>query len=309
MNNRIPPHLRERPFFARPVAPGPPAVAPIRWADAVLCSLDCETTGVETRTDRVWEWGAYWWGGAYHGKGESRLCNPEQDLPEKLAKKLGVTPELWAQVRESRLFSEQVPEFEATMETVRRLEAVIVGWSVAAFDLEILRSELHRARRACLAWELWKADHKPTASIDGLPVIDGLALASWWRPDLPSLNLGKVAASLGHAVPEGLHRTGVDAPLALHLTRALVNSKMPGATLAAVVRASDEAVRVRAEDRRVFAGRFSRAHDGTLWCRWGQAGKRIENVTSPFLMMLLRDRDIPEAGKRRLRQELEGRGE
>ena len=305
---RIPPEQRARPFFATPLKqpePSPPAVT---WEDAILLGLDCETTGVDVATDRIWEWGAYWWGGPYSGTGESRLCDPERDLPKKLAEKLGVTPELWEEVRGARLFAEQAADFEATMGAVRRLGGVVVGWNVAPFDVEILGSELHRARASMLGWGLWTEEHRPTACLEGLPIVDGLALASWWRPELPSLSLGKVAESLGVVVPAGLHRTSVDAPLALALTRVLVEARMPHATLAAVVAASNDAVKVRRQARRTFGSYFAPAADGALWCRWGQAGQKLEQLDGHFLAMLARREDMPEPGRRRLFDELRARG-
>lgn len=173
------------------------------WHRGELAAFDLETTGCDPQTDRIVS------ASIYHSDGRSRqwLVDPGIEIPPDATKVHGITNE---QVRAAGAPTrEAVPEIAAALSDVAAVGTPLVAYN-AAFDLTMLRRELHRLGAPELDWS-------------ALHVIDPMVLdrqADRYRRG--KRRLVDVCAVYGVTLPEGEAHTSLgDARAALALAQAL----------------------------------------------------------------------------------------
>ncbi len=152
--------------------------------DSTIIVLDFETTGLNTRRDRVIEIGAVKLENGHVVDSLNMFVDPERPLPQKITDITHITDQM---VKNQPKAAEAIP----------KLMAFVGGAPIAAhnanFDCEILRSELARLGR-----------HDPILQLDTL------MLARKLYPELKSHRLAAVCKHL-HVVLKGAHRAVNDA--------------------------------------------------------------------------------------------------
>jgi DNA polymerase-3 subunit epsilon/CBS domain-containing protein len=168
---------------------------PLRSLAAVV--LDCETTGLDARTDRVVELGAVRLGaGLIETESFEALVNPGRPIPPQASAIHGIQD---AAVAAAPAFATVMPELAAFAGA-----RVVLGYAIG-FDLAVLQAEHGRAGLA------WRAPRSLCVR----------QLAQLLAPPLPSLELATLAAWLGVTVGTR-HRALADARLAAELFLAIL---------------------------------------------------------------------------------------
>ncbi len=166
------------------------------WWESDLAVLDVETTGLDSKVERVIEVAVIHMRAGAVLESWGTLINPEdRPVPVEVQKLTGITPE--------QLVDQ--PTFKAIAAELRaRLEGkVFVAYNLS-FDKGFITHELSRAGLAL-----------PIG-----PELDPLVFARELLKDLPSKRLGNVAAHLGITLTEA-HRATDDATVAGHVLSAL----------------------------------------------------------------------------------------
>ena len=155
-----------------------------RLLDTPIVVLDFETTGLDTRNDRIIEIGAVRLSSGQVTDSLSVLVNPEQILKPKITEITGIT---------DQMLRDQPPITQALPQLIEFIGDCPIAAHNADFDYNILQSELHR---------------------QGLTreytVIDTLTFARKLYPDMKTHKLGVVCKRLGVSL-KNAHRAVHDA--------------------------------------------------------------------------------------------------
>jgi len=170
----------------------------VQLKDAVLVGLDTETTGLDTRRDRVFEIGLVTYRSGDVVENWGRLMDPLVELDQKVVETTGVTTE---EVSGQPVFAEVVDEIE------KRISGqILVGYNIIDFDLPMLATEFERLGRQM----------PPFQVIDVLVFARQLARGGRHR-------LGDMAARFGVEM-DTAHRATADADATVRLLYALAPS-------------------------------------------------------------------------------------
>lgn len=166
--------------------------------EAVLVGLDTETSGLDTRRDRVFEIGLVTYKNAEMVENWGQLIDPMIELDQKVVETTGVTTE---QVSGQPVFAEVVDQIEQ-----RISGQILVGYNIIDFDLPMLSTEFERLGRQMPAFKV----------IDVLIFARQLARGGRHR-------LGDMAARFGVEM-DTAHRATADADATVRLLYALAPS-------------------------------------------------------------------------------------
>jgi len=170
-----------------------------RISDMTLTSFDTETTGLDTSTDRVVEFGAV----THRVGGEPTITHhyidPGVPIPEEASNVHGITG--------ATLFG--CPSFGEIASTLERClsTGALVGYNASSYDASILNAEFARAGNAF--------------RVDPASVLDPLIFARWHLRGQKSRKLGEMCATYGIVLDQA-HSAVADATATLQLTDQLL---------------------------------------------------------------------------------------
>jgi DNA polymerase-3 subunit epsilon len=176
-----------------------------RISDMTLTSFDTETTGLDTSTDRVVEFGAV----THQVGGEPTITHhyidPGVPIPEEASNVHGITG---ATVFGCPSFGEIAPTLERCLSM-----GALVGYNASVYDASILNAEFARAGNAF--------------RIDPASVLDPLIFARWHLRGHKSRKLGEMCAFFDITLDQA-HTAVADATATLQLTdRMVVEGMIP----------------------------------------------------------------------------------
>lgn len=204
------------------------------WVECPIAFLDVETTGRDSKTERVVEIGIVLGEAGQVRAKQSWLLNPQKPIPKEISAIHGITDD---DVKDQPTFAEVAHELLAML-----TNAVPAAYN-ASFDRAFLMAELERAG-------IRPADPPPAVRRE-VDWIDPLTFARELYKDEESRALGDMAARLGIELTRA-HRATDDAEAALMVLYALSkNPKLPK-TYGALIQEQRRLSRAQDDVRRMW---------------------------------------------------------
>jgi DNA polymerase-3 subunit epsilon len=233
--------------------------------------FDTETTGIDTSTSRIVEFG-----GVVvrpHDKAKYKLhhyIHPEGPIPKEASDIHGITDE---QVADCPRFAELVEHIGGYLS---RKDAILVGYNAASYDASILNAEFERAG----------SDYR----VDPLKVLDPVIFVRWHLRHLQKRKLGDMCVHF-NIVLDQAHTAVADSTATYELLMAMVER---GLIPADVDEALDQQRYYSAVQEQEFARWlywiFRDRTTGELTIGAGKrCGKRLSEIDNGFLQWALRD--------------------
>ena len=273
MSGLAPHHCEPDAATARLAAP---SKAPRALSAHRLCVFDTETTGLDTETDRVVQFGTATFQGGALLEMQDTLVNPCTPIPKEASNVHRIFDADVADAQTFGFLGENV-----VRELSRTDDAVLCGYNALYYDVPLLNAEFQR--------------HCYEFRIDPSRVLDPLVWLRYHHRDWPSRRLATVAERLDVPLADA-HRASADAQATGHVLYRLIEQGVIPVDAEEALAAQAQIAKVLDQETAVYNRFLYVDRENAALLRLGigkHIGKLLRDVPASYLRWMLRLPDLP----------------